>query len=187
METNKDMIIENEKNISFPSAKLLFSIIQKEHDYEFDRGKDLQTRTGMFLAFSGAILVFIFNNVKIPNLSTTPIINLAQVLPYVFLIVFLSMTLLSLLFAIFSFIKVISTKIYPRINLDEFSVEKIGNRAIKPEDQTLVVLIPLYKNFVEEYSKINNIKVVWFKRGIISILVALIFTTLTYSMLLFTR
>jgi hypothetical protein len=169
----------------FPSAKLLLSIIQKEYYDEFDRGKNLETRTGMFLAFAGAILVFVASNIKLHNLFTVKSINVLQALPYAFLIIFLLATLVCLIWSILCFIQVISTKTYTRLALDSFSENNLYNNAVLPEERVTVALIPLYKSCIDNYTKNNDKKVDWYKKGINLILLALIFTCLTYILLLF--
>lgn len=169
--------------VDSPSAKILLSVLLKEYGYELDRGKQLETRTGVFLAFSGAILVFIASNVKSSNIVPK---TLFQILPlYVFVLIFLVITLICLLGSIICFIKVITTKTNLRLGLDSFSIENVKKTTSYSEEESALVLITKYKKLIEHSTSVNDERVKWYERGINFILPAVIFTVLTYTLLTF--
>lgn len=168
------------------TARLLFSVIQKEYDYEIDRGKNLETRTGIFLTFTGAALVFLISNVKLSSFLAVQIKNVLQALPYAFLLILLVLILISFIGSVIFFIKVLSIKTYKRIALDCFEGEKLGKNILVPEAIATIALIPIYKTCIDSYSEVNDKRVKWFKYGIRLILLALIFTSITFLLKLFT-
>ncbi len=160
----------------YSSAKLLLSSIQKEYEVEASRAKNLETRTGMFIAFSGVLLVFISNNIKLTNLDMAMKVTVIQALPYWFYLSCLGITLFSLLAAIYFFIRVVSVTQYKRIDVSAFH-ENVSCT----EEAVAAALVEVYSNVIADNIKVNNDKVKNFKNGLILIQVALVLNLLTFG------
>ncbi|WP_312560645.1 hypothetical protein [Anaerospora sp.] len=172
--------IRENTEANLPSAKLLFSVIQKEYEYELNRMKNLEARTGMFLAFTGALLVFVASNIKLANIYSIKTTTVLQALPYNTLIILTLLTLACLLTAIVFFIRVISLETYKRLSLDSFSDESLPMLALHSEEKVAVALVSQYRIIIENSTVINNRKADFFNKGIRFILYALIVTVVAY-------
>lgn len=152
--------------MKYPSAKLLLSVIQKENDIEIDRKKALETRAGIFMGFSGALLAFFTKNIDFSFFNN---VNPSQFMLFasLFAILFLGPIIL-LLIGVYNFIRVIATKEYKRIGLGGFS-EDIAQQL---EDETALQLMEAYRDVVESNGKSNEDKTKFFRRGIFGISIA---------------
>ncbi len=186
---NKELEQENkagqESLPQLSTVKLLLSVVQKEYDYEFERGKNLETRTGIFLTFASAALVFFISSINFSKLNSIKVQNIFQALPFTLLIIFLFLVLLSFIVSVICFIRVISLKTYRRIDLECFSDENLAKNVLCHEEIISTALIKIYKTCIENYIKVNDNRVIWFKYGIIFVLSALICSSITYLLRLF--
>jgi hypothetical protein len=173
---NNDSSNKEVTNIEFPAVQALLLLVQREYEYESDRAKSFENRTGYFLTFSGALLVFLLTNFKVTNITNKNIAIVGDILPYVMFIIFIALTFLILLASIFCFIMVISIHEYNRIKLDDITEEYARN--IKENVEMGLVLE--YKDVIAFNVKTNNKKVRWYKAGIYLILSSLIFTVITF-------
>ncbi len=166
---------ECKDDIMHPSAKFLLPIVQKEYENEANRMKNLEARTGMFIAFSGALLVFIANNIKLANFNMAKIVTISQSFPYWFYLSCVIFTLISLLYGLCSFIKVVSVAEYSRLD-----VEKFPENVCHKEEINALSLMELYVQIISHNSEINDSKAKFFKRGLKSIQIALILNVIAY-------
>jgi len=158
-------------SVGFPSAKLLLSITQKENDYEIDRKKTFETRSAVFVAFSGVLftlLIKVLESDYFKNVQPTDFIPRAVVFGF-----FLFSSLL-LLVSIYCFFYVIIAKKYARFDLDGFEEDS----AIRDEDESAFHLMERYRDVVINNCKINDKKSVYFIVGVICIGVSALFTVL---------
>lgn len=167
----------NDKEINmFPALDTLLSIIQKEYEYESDRAKSFENRTGFFLTFTGALLVFLLTNYKFPNIITKKLATFRDIMPYAIFIISISLTFLTLIASIFCFIKVISIKKYNRIKVNGLTEEFAKGEKERVE----MGLILDYRDATLFNTEVNDKKAKWYKGGLYLILSSLVFTIVTY-------
>ncbi|KJS20288.1 MAG: hypothetical protein VR72_15100 [Clostridiaceae bacterium BRH_c20a] len=164
----------------FPSGKILLSVLEKEYEYEADRFRSLETRTGIFMTFVGAILVFFASTIKIPNLNVQ-VDSVLQALPYVLIIIFSILTILSLFISLTFFIKVVSIQTYKRLSLEGFT----ENNATYEEGLVSTSLMIEYKSIIKHNNEANNKKIRFYKTGVYFILISLVLTAVSYILSLF--
>lgn len=178
----KEDLNKNNKDITnFPSGKILLSVLQKEYEYENDRFRSLESRTGIFMTFVGAILVFFASTIKIPSLNVK-VGSVLQAVPYVLIIIFSILTILSLFISLGYFIKVVSIQTYKRLSLDGFK----ELNATYDEEPVATSLMVEYKKIIEYNNEANNKKVKYYKIGVYFILISLVLTAVSYILSLFT-
>ena len=158
------------------SGEFLLSVIQTEYTNESERVKSLETRTGIFLVFAGALLSFLSGTLKLPNLYYVKVNNALEATSYVLVWVFAICTLISLFSAIVYFVRVVSVQTYKRLSLDGFEREN----AVHDKEIVAVAIMHEYKIVIENNHEINNMKIIRFKIGIYLIIISLIFTVITY-------
>ncbi len=180
MSKQEDLNQRSKDNTRFPSGEILLSVLQKEYEYEADRFRSLESRTGIFMAFVGAVLVFFANTIRIQHFNMK-VETVLQALPYVLLILFSILTLLSLFISLLYFIKVISIQTYKRLSLDGFT----ESNATYDAEIVSTALMTEYKKIVEHNNEANNKKVKCYKIGVYYILVSLVFMAISYILSLF--
>lgn len=80
----------------------------------------MEARTGTFLAFAGALLVFLSSSLKLPDLKKTEIDSIGQAFPIVLVIILTFLTLVILVLAVIYFVRVISIQTYKRLAIKGF-------------------------------------------------------------------
>jgi hypothetical protein len=153
-------------NPPLPSAKLLLSTTQKENDYEIDRKKTLETRSGIFVAFSGVLFTLItkiMDSNYFKNVQPAEFISKAVVFGVFFLIPFLL-----LLVSVYCFLHVIIVKKYARFDLIGFD----ESSATLTEEHTAFYLMEKYRDVVHVNCLLNDKKSVYFLVGVICIGIA---------------
>ncbi|NNU76359.1 hypothetical protein [Clostridium estertheticum] len=106
------------KKVIYPHLETLLSVIQKEYEYESDRAKNFENRTGFLLSFAGALLVFLLTNSKFPNTIVQKLNTFRAIIPYSILIITIALTFLTIIASVFCFIRVVSIGKYNRINVN---------------------------------------------------------------------
>ncbi|MCR8845301.1 hypothetical protein NQ117_16575 [Paenibacillus sp. SC116] len=158
--------VSDENNDKLPSAKLLLSVAQKENDYEIDRKKTFETRSAVFVAFTGVLITLItkiieskyFDNVQPAEFISYAIkFGLFLLLPSILLIV-----------AVYCFLYVMIPRSYVRFDLEGFEKQT----AKLPEEQSALFLMEKYRDVVNTNSIVNTRKSVYFRIGVITIGVA---------------
>lgn len=166
---------------SYHSSELLLEVIQREFEYEADRVKSLETRTGIFLAFSGALLVFITSSLKIPNLKTVEVNSLYQAFLPIIVIVLTILAMLLLIISSIIFVKVISLQTYKRLAFNGFT----KNNAKELKSIIAVELMMDYQKIVTHNNEVNNKKINMYKYGILTINAAIIMTAIIFCLNIF--
>lgn len=174
-------IIQKNSQKNFPSGEIMLSMVLKEYEYEGYRYKGLQSRTGMLMAFVGALLVFLPNYFKILNLSKVKVNNAFEAMPYVILVILFISGFISLIASIIYFVRVISTEEYRRLSFDGFNEKN----AMYEKDKLAVSLMIKYKSIVEYNHKKINKKVELYKKGIYMIIISIILITSSFIISLF--
>lgn len=165
----------------YPSAELMLAAIQREYEYESNRVRSLESRTGIFLAFAGALLVFFSSSLKPINLKEIEVDSLSQAFPFILMIGLIFLTLLILILSVIFFVRVISIQTYKRLSLNGFIKE---NTKSNPDIIAMEIMID-YQKVVSHNSRVNNKKIELYKKGLYLILMAIIMTAIVYSINLF--
>lgn len=164
----------------FPSAKILLSVIQKEYDYEANRAKNLEARTGIFMAFTGVLLAFVTGNIKLSSIYTIKTTSVIQALPHNIVILSVVLILICLLFTIYNLVKVISLKNYKRLSMENFSENYLIQIKNYTEEKAAICLVASYHDVIKRNTEINNEKALYFNRAVKSLLYALVLTIFAY-------
>ncbi|WP_338842169.1 hypothetical protein [Paenibacillus glucanolyticus] len=162
-------------NEKLPSAKLLLSVAQKENDYEIDRKKTFETRSAVFIAFTGVLITLItkiMDSKYFDNVQSTDFISYAIKFG-----VFLLFPSILLVGAVYCFLYVIIARKYDRFDLAGFEKDT----AKLPEEQSALFLMEKYRDVVNKNCKVNNRKSVYFMIGVITIgIAALLIGVMTF-------
>lgn len=151
---------KEESKVEYPSAKLMLGIAQKEYEYEVDRKKTLETRSGIYVAFIGVMFTFVTKNVDITMFTTVPQ-NFFMVYALLFGLFYL-IPLLLLTFAFYCFTHVIISKTYARLDMKNFN----ENRAQLSEDKAALKIMSYYKETVTVNTERNDKKSKYFNYGV---------------------
>ncbi|MBX4271462.1 hypothetical protein [Clostridium estertheticum] len=178
-DSNTTQIEQNENQISnYPSSSVLLATVQKEYEYESERAKRFEERTGILISFDGVLLVFILSNLKLSSIIANKIPTIWGIISSYLFITFIFITFIAIIASIFSFVRVVSAKKYNRITLDKFN--QIS--AALPKENVEVGLIKSYKDVILFNSETNNKKIFWYKVGLYSMLVSLSLTCIVYGL-----
>ncbi|OJD94353.1 hypothetical protein A9485_05720 [Bacillus cereus] len=160
--------------ITYPTADVLLSMIQREYDIEASRKRDIETRTGILIALLGALIGFYTSAIDFSlfKKAHTPI----EYLCFTFIIIIYIFPLVTFFFSMKEFINVLQTKKYQRIGLGGIT----ENVAKKPKDLISMKLAESYKTVVEDNGKSNEEKAMQFKKGISLMYISLIGVILAY-------
>lgn len=165
-ESESDGNVSDENNDNLPSAKLLLSVAQKENDYEIDRKKTFETRSAVFVAFTGVLITLI---TKIMESKYFDNVQPAEFISYAIKFgLFLLFPSILLIVAVYCFLYVMIPRSYVRFNLDGFEKQA----AKLPEEQSALYLMEKYRDVVNTNSIVNTRKSVYFRIGVITIGVA---------------
>jgi hypothetical protein len=148
----------NEK-AELTSAKVLLASAQKEYEYEIDRKKTLETRSGVFIAFSGVLFTIITKTLDLDyfkNVRSEEFYSHAVVFS-----IFFMLPLLLMLFSVYCFIRVIIVKKYSRLDVSMFT-EKLAKL---PEMEMSFYLMEKYQEIIQINRPINTKNSNYFLRG----------------------
>ncbi|MGG1879870.1 hypothetical protein ABDI30_20155, partial [Paenibacillus cisolokensis] len=101
---NGNPVVKNETEYTkenYPSAVYLLSVLQSEYNYEADRLSRLDTRSGVFIALLGALLVFLLDKLNIKQILSIQQISLLEAIPHVLMIIFSIVSLASIMYSIY--------------------------------------------------------------------------------------
>ncbi|PFE33927.1 hypothetical protein CN270_11440 [Priestia megaterium] len=170
---------EYDQSLQFPSAELLLSAVQREYDKEDERAKTLESRVGILITLSAALLAFVSTYIKMPNFKKLKISNVYEALPHTFFISLLFLTMLILVFSLIYSVRIINIRSYKRIKIDDF--EKINNLEDNP-DIIASALITRYRKNIEHNQAINESKIVMYRRGTYCITASIILAVILYML-----
>jgi hypothetical protein len=164
--SNEEVVEYREK--TYKSSDVLLSVIQNEYTNEADRKRDLETRSGIFIALLGALVGFYagqidFSYFKNPESSI-------ELLFFILVSIFSLLPAVMMLFALKNLIDVLKVKEYQRIGLGGFS----ETSAKKPKDEIEFKLALSYKSVVETNGISNDEKAKQFKKGVNKIFIAVL-------------
>jgi len=168
-------------NIKYISGEFLLNILQTEYSYENERVRSLESRTGVFIAFLGALLVFLMDKLKLPSINVDNEYRLIEAFPRVLMILLTIFSLISIIIAIIYFVKVISIQTYKRLSFTGFNET---NAKHKKEEVAVSIMIQ-YQDVITHNNDINNKKVKYYRTGIYYILAGLIFSVASFVISLF--
>jgi len=169
------------KELSYDSGEIMLNIILKEYEFELERNKGIQSRTGMLLGFVGAILVLIPTIIKVPDLKRFNVTNALEAFPVNALVLSTLLSFVFLILSIIYFVRVISVEEYKRIDFNSFTKK----HAKEEYEKMATALMIKYKDIVSYNHKINTEKVKLYKKGTYMILIALFILSISVSLSLF--
>lgn len=159
---------------SFPSGQVLLETIRHEYDIEASRKRDFETRAGVLIALSGALIGFYassldysaFKKVSTPmEYIGVTLLGMLYLLPTI-----------TLLISLGNFLKILDTKSYHRIGLGGFN-DQMGQKA---SDEVAMKLAKSYKSVIENNHEVNENKAKQFKTGINFMYISLISVIVVY-------
>lgn len=171
-----------DKTKNYPAAGVLLDIILNEYKNEIDRGRSFDTRSGIFLPFIGAIIIFLpelISGIKWEQTKYTII----EIAPYMLIVILTLVSLVLLLFSCTNFIKVLKSKEYERIKY-----YKLDRKIAKyPEDSMKVKLVEEYIKILDTNIKTNNEKAKYYKNAMTQVQQALFVITSIIAMGMFVK
>ncbi|ATP40129.1 hypothetical protein CSE16_08730 [Solibacillus sp. R5-41] len=158
----------------FPSGQVLLETIQHEYDIETSRKRDLENRAGVLIALSGALIGFYANTLdySFAKEASTPF----EYIAVVFLVLVYLLPLITLLTALWNFLKILDAKSYDRLRLDGFKIE-VGKKA---SDSVSMDLAINYKDVVLGNHNVNEEKAKQLNKGIKLMYFSLIIVVFVY-------
>lgn len=174
---------DNDSN-TYPSASTLLEVIIKEYEVEKKREESINTRSGVILSALFVFLAFILAQFNFDGLKKANINSLLSGLPYYLSITFLIVGLVTITIALFIFIRVISTKEYKAVQINDLISEDMQTSQV---DLTQSSLIDHYHKIVSHNSKITSDKAIQYSWGLIffSVSIALLVIAYIISRILF--
>lgn len=183
-EQDQSNLINENESIIYPSGELLLQVIQKEYEIEAARKRDIETRTGIFIALAGVLIGFYASSIDFGhlNIGKTTLENIGfifLVLVYVAPICFFLITLKKL-------INLLNAKEYKRIGIEGINEEI----ASMPVDQISTKLAESYRTVVEDNGETNenkakdyNSSIKWLYTSLIAVIVAYIISQICEKLL----
>lgn len=158
----------------FPSGQVLLDTIRHEYDIESSRKRDFETRAGVLIALSGALIGFYASSLDYSAFkeASTPMEYIGATL----LGILYLLPTITLLISLGNFLKILDTKSYDRIGLGGFN-DEMGQ---KPSDEVALRLAKSYKSVIENNHTVNENKVKQFKTGINFMYISLISVIVVY-------
>jgi hypothetical protein len=153
---------------TYASSDVLLSVIQNEYTNEADRKRDLETRSGIFIALLGALIGFYAGQINFSYFKNYE--SSIELLFFIFVCIMSLFPVVMLLFALKDLIDVLKIKEYQRIGLGGFS----ETSAMKEKSEIEFKLAIAYKSVVETNGKSNDEKAKQFKNGVNKIFIAVI-------------
>jgi len=166
-----------DKKEKFPSGELLFSVIQKEYDYEQARKTAMETKAGILIPFVVAVLAFVVSYIKISNFTKHKEYSLLEAFIYISYVFLIIVTVLSVIVALIYLMKVFITYEYKRLSISEFNMDYAKN----PKDAVVIALATRYKEIIEHNQGVNNNKTNYYQIGVYATLISTISTILVYG------
>lgn len=161
-ETTEQFEEKDQQKHDLTSAKVLLTAAQKEYEYETDRKKTLETRAGVFVAFSGLLVTLI---TRVMDFEYFKDVQPDEFISYAVIFgLFLMIPFLCLLVSLFCFVHVIIVKKYSRLNISIFDEEM----AKLPEEEMTFYLMEKYQEIVFNNRPLNNRKSKYFLVGSIT-------------------
>lgn len=160
----------------YPSGEFLFSVIQKEYDYETARKNALETRSGILITLAAAILTFVFSNIKIPKIKA-PIDNFPNLILYVSYFFIAIIAIASVIISLCYLLRVIFIAEYSRFDID--SITK--NTAEMEPDLVAYALSKKYQEIINDNHKTNHNKAVLYRKGTNYLITSLFASVILYA------
>lgn len=157
----------NNHQIDMESANAILTIALKEYEYEADRARTLDTRSGTFLSISIATFALIANIFKLPH-SISSILSIIFEISYFCLLLFLGISA-------FLFSSTLMTRKYTRYKLDD--INKYSTMQ-QPCEILIPIIISTLTRLVDENTKVNNDKAIKYNHGIRFMLISVVFIIL---------
>lgn len=173
--SNVNNVFSNEEK-QYPSGEFVFSVIQKEYDYETARKNALETRSGILITLAAAILTFVFSNIKIPNIKS-PIDDFPDLILYVsyFLIAIIAMA--SVVISLCYLLRVIFIAEYSRFDIDSIT----QNIAEQEPDLVAYGLAKKYQEIITDNHKTNHNKALLYRKGTNYLIASLFSSVILYA------
>lgn len=146
----------------YPSAKILLDLTYKEYEYESERRKNLETKSGICIALAGTMLSLLLSRMawgQIPTWDSEWI--LLQACVAVIAGISFLCTIAFLLVAVNYFTKVLIFVLYQRLDIDEAM-----NYTSNKEDEFAQFLIPYLCDYIEYNANRNKEKGDNFSKGL---------------------
>ncbi|MGG2072842.1 hypothetical protein AB1J28_05795 [Lysinibacillus irui] len=166
--------LTNGQVLEFPSSHVLLETIRHEYDIEASRKRDIETRAGILIALSGALIGFYTTSLDfkiLKNASTS-----LEYLGAVTLCIIYLLPTVTLLIALSNYLKILDAKSYNRVGLGGFN-DEMGQ---KNSDEVSMRLTKVYSSVIKNNHEVNENKAKQFKKGITFMYISLISVIIVY-------
>ena len=165
-------IKSTEPTVQYKSSKRLFDLILYEYNYEYERFKGFQNRTGLLFPFVTALTLLLFQNsniFKFKEILAIKIESIGQGWIYILLIVLYGFTILALFLSVYFSLKVFSVEKFERPGYEIFD----PNNGLQPEDVVEMAFLAIYLDSLKHAGVVNNKKTKQYNRLIYSIIISI--------------
>ncbi|NNU77570.1 hypothetical protein [Clostridium estertheticum] len=139
---------------NYLSSELLLNVVQKEFEFESERNKGLQNRSGIFISFIGVIMTVFPSYINIKRIVDTHNVTIGQTGILLLYLVLIILLFTGLIISLILFSKTLNTKQYRRLKTNGFN----KNNAIFVNNQVAVELMNDYKIALEHNIQVNDKK-----------------------------
>lgn len=175
-----DNLDKNKIVPQYPSSELLFTVIQKEYDYENARKVALETRAGILITLTIAISTFILPNISLPKIKQ-PIVDSSTLFKYFSQYFLLTIMIVTVIGSLYLLIKVLLVNEYQRLDLVDFT-EEYGKYN---SDVVAMALTKKYRDIITHNHSKNNEKTSVYRIAVYFVLTLVISSILFYILMKF--
>lgn len=168
---------ETKIEIKFPSAEIILGVLQKEYDYESDRKTRLETRAGILMTITMAILTFLITHVSMPK--GIPVEANKELILFILVVITFLTSITLIIFALFNLINVFLVDEYERVDFESLDRELGRNE----KDVIAMAIAEGYKSAISHNHKKNSAKTKKYKNGTTCVIGSIVTITLTIFLL----
>lgn len=130
------------------SVNAILDTVRKEYDYEQERSKSIDSRASTFLTISATAFALVCNIIKLP-IDYTSGYSVIMIEVYI-------LTLISLLFTVFLFARILMTKPYKRYRKKDINSYTTMSR---PPNELIPEIVSTLSKLIDENSEVNDGKI----------------------------
>lgn len=159
-----------DENVEKLSSNLMLNIVQKEYEYEVERNKGIQSKSGIFISLIGVMITLFSNLMSLKEIFNRANQTIGQTALVLFYLLLVFTVLLGLILALILFAITLNTQKYKRLNTTGFNDENV-----KYKDEIVALeIMKDYRIVLEHNIKVNDNKAKVFKRAYIILTVCII-------------
>lgn len=159
------------------STDVVFSVIQKEFDYERDRKGKLESKAGIILSLMIAIQTFLITNIKFPK--DIVLTKMSTLISFIVLVILIVAIIVLFIIAMINIIEVLKLNEYKQVDVATCNRELCQF----PKDTTTMAFIEKYRDALIHNRSLNDSKSKNYQLAVTTVLLMFLLTLFVYIML----